>query len=105
MRRIQSLSDHFQMHLPLAGIDPIDLIGLSLRQLVNLAGLAWWAEVKTTAPDAIYWFGPFVRRYTMERQLMQFLDDLRAEGALRLDVSKQRIRRFEPLTLEGHGVA
>ena len=40
-----------------------------MRSLANGLGLAWWARVQTHAPDVTYWFGPFVRRSTLERAL------------------------------------
>ena len=49
-----------------------------LRSCANGLGLAWWARVETHGPDAIYWFGPFVRRHTLEARLPEFLSDLQA---------------------------
>jgi hypothetical protein len=69
-----------------------------MRNLANGLGLAWWARVETRSPDAIYWFGPFVRRRTLEAALPGFLDDLRAESPVSLDYSLERTHREEPLT-------
>jgi len=49
-----------------------------VRNVANGLGLAWWARVETRSPDAIYWFGPFVRRTTLEAALPAFLEDLRS---------------------------
>ena len=68
------------------------------RSVANGLGLAWWARVETRSPDAVYWFGPFVRRNTLEVALPAFLDDLRAEGPASLEVSSLQTRRGEPLT-------
>ena len=46
-----------------------------LRASANLLGLAWWARVESRNPDVTYWFGPFVRRSTLERELETFLSD------------------------------
>jgi hypothetical protein len=69
-----------------------------VRSVANGLGLAWWARVETRAPDAVYWFGPFVRRSTLEAALGSFLDDLRAESPASLDHSLLRTHRGEPLT-------
>ena len=44
-----------------------------VRSCANGLGLAWWARVETHSPNAVYWFGPFVRRGTLESQLPAFL--------------------------------
>jgi len=69
-----------------------------VRSVANGLGLAWWARVETRSPDAIYWFGPFVRRSTLEAALGSFLDDLRAESPASLDHTLLRTQRAEPLT-------
>jgi hypothetical protein len=75
------------------------------RSLLNGLGLAWWARVETRSPDATYWFGPFVRRTTLEQQLPAFLNDLRSEGPASLEHRLLRTNRGEPLTetLESSG--
>jgi len=69
-----------------------------VRSVANGLGLAWWARVETRSPDAIYWFGPFVRRSTLEAALGSFLEDLRAESPASLDHTLLRTQRGEPLT-------
>ena len=69
-----------------------------VRSVANGLGLAWWARVETRSPDAVYWFGPFVRRSTLEAALVSFLDDLRAESPASLDHTLLRTQRSEPLT-------
>jgi hypothetical protein len=69
-----------------------------MRNLANGLGMAWWARVETRSPDAVYWFGPFVRRSTLEEALPDFLNDLRSESPLTLDYSLVRTTRHEPLT-------
>jgi hypothetical protein len=69
-----------------------------VRNLANAVGLAWWARVETRSPDAVYWFGPFLRRRTLETALVPFLDDLRMEGPASLRHDFLRTSRSEPYT-------
>jgi len=69
-----------------------------VRNLANAVGLAWWARVETRSPDAVYWFGPFVRRSTLEAALVPFLDDLRTEAPAKMEYRFLRTTRHEPLT-------
>ncbi|MEB3199026.1 MAG: DUF1816 domain-containing protein [Synechococcaceae cyanobacterium] len=69
-----------------------------VRRVANGLGLAWWARVETRSPDAVYWFGPFVRRATLEEALPPFLADLRSEGPAGLEHELLRTCRREPLT-------
>lgn len=69
-----------------------------VRSVANGIGLAWWARVQTQSPDAVYWFGPFVRRSTLEAALVPFLADLRSESPAAIDYTLQRTHRSEPLT-------
>ena len=69
-----------------------------LRSAANALGLAWWARVETRSPDAVYWFGPFVRRSTLAAALPPFLEDLRSESPAALEHRVLRTRRGEPLT-------
>lgn len=69
-----------------------------LRSLANAVGLAWWARVETRSPDAVYWFGPFVRRRTLEAALIPFLEDLRSEAPASMEHRFLRTSRSEPFT-------
>jgi hypothetical protein len=69
-----------------------------VRRSANALGLAWWARVRTQGPDVTYWFGPFVRRSSLEAALPAFLDDIRAEGPASLEHNVLRTRRGEPFT-------
>lgn len=69
-----------------------------VRRCVNALGLAWWARVETRSPDVTYWFGPFVRRTSLEVALPPFLEDIRSEGPQQLEHRLLRTRRGEPLT-------
>ena len=68
------------------------------RNVANSVGLAWWARVETHSPAAVYWFGPFVRRSSLEKGLPDFLADLRAEFPASLEHQMLRTRRDEPFT-------
>lgn len=72
-----------------------------VRSCANGLGLAWWARVHTTTPEVTYWFGPFMRRSSLERALPAFVADIQAEGPETLDVEILRTRRGEPLTEPG----
>jgi hypothetical protein len=69
-----------------------------MRNLANGLGMAWWARVETHSPEVIYWFGPFVRRSTLEAALPAFLTDLRSEAPGSLESTCLRTSRQEPLT-------
>jgi hypothetical protein len=69
-----------------------------MRGIANGLGLAYWARVQTHSPEAVYWFGPFVRRSTLEQALPVFLDDLRAESPAALEHQCLRTCRREPFT-------
>jgi len=69
-----------------------------VRSIANGLGVAWWARVETRSPDAVYWFGPFVRRSTLEAALPAFLDDLRSESPASMEHHLLRTHRGEPLT-------
>ncbi len=70
-----------------------------LRSIANGFGLAWWARVETRQPDVTYWFGPYLRRSSLEASLLPFLADLRSEGAAEIQHTVIRARRSEPLTI------
>jgi hypothetical protein len=69
-----------------------------VRNLANAVGLAWWARVETRNPDAVYWFGPFIRRHTLEAALVPFLEDLRTEAPASMEHRLLRTSRDEPFT-------
>ncbi|MFM7676491.1 MAG: DUF1816 domain-containing protein [Synechococcus sp.] len=68
------------------------------RSVVNGLGLAWWARIETHDPDAVYWFGPFLRRSSLEAALPAFLEDLQEEKPGSLTHTLVRTRKGEPLT-------
>ena len=70
----------------------------AIRSFGNSFGLAWWARVETTEPSVTYWFGPFLTRRSLKRNLSLFEDDLSIEGPKSISHSLIRGRRSEPLT-------
>ena len=52
-----------------------------IRNLGNKLGLAWWAKVETKAPNATYWYGPFLTKSSLRKKLKDFLNDLKEEGS------------------------
>lgn len=78
---------------------PMTTLFQPLRSVANGLGLAWWARVESRQPDVTYWFGPYVRRSSLEEALPPFLADLRSEGAAEVNHSLLRTRRGEPFTI------
>ena len=74
-----------------------------LRSLANGLGFAWWARIQTSGPDVTYWFGPFVTRKGLERELGSFLEDVTSEQPQSISHSLLRTRRSEPLTITSEG--
>ncbi len=70
----------------------------ALRSIGNILGLSWWAKVETIDPNITYWFGPFLTRRGLKRNLVTFENDLYQEGVESLHHSFIRGRRLEPLT-------
>ncbi len=70
-----------------------------IRNLGNKLGLAWWAKVETTAPNATYWFGPFLTKKSLKGNLESFLIDLNEEGSKNISHSLIRCKKQEPLTI------
>ncbi len=67
-----------------------------LISLLNFFGLAWWVEVKTSAPRCIYYFGPFLTSQEAEAAKAGYVEDIETEGAEGLSVS---IYRCKPIDL------
>ena len=67
-----------------------------LISLLNFFGLAWWVEVKTSAPRCIYYFGPFLTAQEAEAAKAGYVEDIENEGAEGLSVS---IYRCKPINL------
>ena len=70
-----------------------------IRNFGNKLGLAWWAKVETDTPSAIYWFGPFLSKRSLNQNLEKFLNDLSEEGPKDINHSSIRCNKEEPLTV------
>jgi len=67
-----------------------------LISLLNFFGLAWWVEVKTSAPRCIYYFGPFLTQAEAATAKAGYVEDIENEEAEGVSVS---IHRCKPITL------
>ncbi len=74
---------------------PIKLI----RNFGNKLGLAWWAKIETLNPNATYWYGPFLRKRSLEDNIFSFIKDLSDEGSTDIKHSLFRCKKEEPLTV------
>jgi hypothetical protein len=60
---------------------------------LEFLGLAWWIEVKTEAPNCIYYFGPYVSAAEARAEQPGFITDLEQEEAKNI---RAAIRRCKP---------
>ena len=70
-----------------------------IRNFGNKLGLAWWAKVETGNPTATYWYGPFLTKRSLNKNLEQFINDLSEEGSTSIKHSIVRGKQEEPLTV------
>ena len=70
-----------------------------IRNLGNKLGLAWWAKVETGNPSGIYWYGPFLTKSNLKKNLEKFLSDLSDEGSTDIKHHIVRCNKEEPLTV------
>ena len=70
-----------------------------IRNFGNKLGLAWWAKVETEAPSATYWFGPFLTKRSLNKNLEKFLNELSEEGSKDIKHTIMRCNKEEPLTV------
>ena len=70
-----------------------------IRNFGNKLGLAWWAKIETTGPNATYWFGPFLTKKSLKSNLELFIKDLNEEGSSISNQSLIRCKKTEPLTV------
>jgi len=69
-----------------------------IRNFGNKLGLAFWAKVETENPSATYWYGPFLTKRSLNKNLEKFLYELTAEGSKDIKHSIVRCNKKEPLT-------
>jgi hypothetical protein len=67
-----------------------------LISLLNFFGLAWWVEVKTSAPRCTYYFGPFLTAKEARAAKAGYIEDIENEGAQGIGVA---ILRCKPIDL------
>ena len=60
----------------------------------------WWIEVKTAQPACTYYFGPYGEKAEAVSQQQGFVEDLKAENAVGIDVSIEPMQP-EQLTVIG----
>ena len=70
-----------------------------IRNLGNKLGLAWWAKVETGTPSVTYWYGPFLTKSSLKKNLEKFLSDLSDEGSTDIKHHIVRCNKEEPLTV------
>ena len=70
-----------------------------IRNLGNKLGLAWWAKVETGNPSGIFWYGPFLTKSSLKKNLEKFLSDLSDEGSTDIKYHIVRCNKEEPLTV------
>ena len=70
-----------------------------IRNFGNKLGLAWWAKVDTGNPPGTYWYGPFLTKRSLNKNLEKFLRDLYQEGSKEIKHSIIRCNKKEPLTV------
>tara|TARA_Y100000766_G_C18764662_1_gene535259 strand:+ start:42 stop:290 length:249 start_codon:yes stop_codon:yes gene_type:complete len=70
-----------------------------IRSLGNKLGLAWWAKVETGNTGTIYWYGPFLTKRSLNKNLEKFLSDLSNEGSTDIKHIIVRCKKEEPLTV------
>ena len=69
-----------------------------IRTFGNKLGLAWWAKIETKTPDTTYWYGPFITKRSLEKNISSFIKDLSDEGSTNIKRSLVRCKKEEPLT-------
>ena len=70
-----------------------------IRNFGNKLGLAWWAKIETDQPKAIYWYGPFITKRSLKKNMNSFINDLINEGSTNIKHSLVRCKKEEPLTI------
>ena len=70
-----------------------------IRNFGNKLGLAFWAKVETGNPVTIYWYGPFLTKRSLNKNLKKFLNDLSEEGSRDIKHTIIRGKKIEPLTV------
>lgn len=67
-----------------------------LLNLSRILGFAYWVKIDTELPRCTYYFGPFLRIKEAEAAKIGYIEDLKQEEALGIQVS---IDHFKPQEL------
>ena len=70
-----------------------------IRNFGNKLGLAWWAKIESENPSATYWYGPFLTKRSLKKNISSFINDLNDEGSTTIKHSIVRCKKEEPLTV------
>ena len=70
-----------------------------IRNFGNKLGLAWWAKIETDQPSTIYWYGPFITKHSLKKNMPSFIKDLSDEGSTNIKHFLIRCKKEEPLTV------
>ena len=70
-----------------------------IRSFGNKLGFAWWAKIETQEPSSTYWFGTFLTKRSLKKDLVSFIQDLTNEGSKNIKHSIVRCNKEEPLTV------
>ena len=70
-----------------------------IRNFGNKIGLAWWAKIETNSPIATYWFGPFLTKRSLKKNIIPFIEELVEEGSTDIKQTMMRCKKEEPLTV------
>ena len=70
-----------------------------IRNFGNKLGLAWWAKIDAEKPSATYWYGPFITKRSLKKNIQSFIKDLSDEGSTNIQHSLVRCKKEEPLTI------
>ena len=61
-----------------------------LLDLTQLWQENWWAEITTSEPNCIYYFGPFSTSKEATEIYPDYIEDLKEEGAQRISTTVKR---------------
>ena len=70
-----------------------------IRNFGNKLGLAWWAKIESENPSVTYWYGPFLTKRSLKKNIPSFIKDLNDEGSSKIKHSIERCKKEEPLTV------
>ena len=70
-----------------------------IRNFGNKLRLAWWAKIETQQPNITYWYGPFITKRSLKKNMSTFIEDLTKEGSIEIKHNIVRCKKEEPLTV------